>query len=75
MSILILSVIFGAVHLVIGLAIKAYNSIKMDFMDAIYDVFLWYLTLASLIMLILAGKFGFSEFTKNILLVCTLVGC
>ncbi len=43
-------------------------------MDAIYDVFLWYLTLASLIMLILAGKFGFSEITKNILLVCTLVG-
>ena len=75
MSILILSVIFGAVHLVIGLAIKAYILIKNGhFMDAIYDVFLWYLTLASLIMLILAGKFGFSEFTKNILLVCTLVG-
>ena len=75
MSILILSVIFGAVHLVIGLAIKAYILIKNgQFMDAIYDVFLWYLTLASLIMLILAGKFGFSEITKNILLVCTLVG-
>lgn len=75
MSILILSVIFGAVHLVIGLAIKAYILIKNGhFMDAIYDVFLWYLTLASLIMLILAGKFGFSEITKNILLVCTLVG-
>ena len=75
MSILILSVIFGAVHLAIGLAIKAYILIKNGhFMDAIYDVFLWYLTLASLIMLILAGKFGFSEFTKNILLICTLVG-
>ena len=75
MSILILSVIFGAIHLVIGLAIKAYILIKNGhFMDAIYDVFLWYLTLASLIMLILAGKFGFSDFTKNILLVCTLVG-
>ena len=75
MSILILSVIFGAVHLVMGLAIKAYILIKNGhFMDAIYDVFLWYLTLASLIMLILAGKFGFSDFTKNILLVCTLVG-
>ena len=75
MSILILSVIFGAVHLVMGLAIKAYILIKNGhFMDAVYDVFLWYLTLASLIMLILAGKFGFSEITKNILLVCTLVG-
>ena len=75
MSILILSVIFGAIHLVIGLAIKAYILIKNGhFMDAVYDVFLWYLTLASLIMLILAGRFGFSEFTKNVLLVCTLVG-
>ena len=75
MSILILSVIFGAVHLVMGLAIKAYILIKNGhFMDAVYDVFLWYLTLVSLIMLILAGKFGFTESTKNILLVCTLVG-
>ena len=75
MSILILSVIFGAVHLVIGLAIKAYILIKNGhFMDAVYDVFLWYLTLASLIMLILAGRFGFSEFTKNILLICAVVG-
>ena len=75
MSILILSIIFGAVHLVMGLAIKAYILIKNGhFMDAIYDVFLWYLTLVSLIMLILAGNFGFTEFTKNILLGCTIVG-
>ena len=75
MSILILSVIFGAVHLIIGLAIKAYILIKNGhFMDAVYDVFLWYLTLSSLIMLILAGKFGLTESTKNILLVCTLIG-
>ena len=75
MSILILSIIFGAAHLIMGLAIKAYIFIKNGhFMDAVYDVFLWYLTLASLIMLILAGRFRFSEFTKNILLVCTLVG-
>ena len=75
MSILILSVIFGAVHLVMGLAIKAYILIKNGhFMDAVYDVFLWYLTLSSLIMLILAGKFGLTESTKNILLVCTLIG-
>lgn len=75
MSILILSIIFGAAHLIMGLAIKAYVLIKNGhFMDAIYDVFLWYLTLTSLIMLILAGKFEFSEFTKNILLICSIVG-
>ena len=75
MSIFILSIIFGAIHLVIALGIKAYILIKNGhFIDVIYDVFLWYLTLASLIMLILAGRFGFSEFTKNILLICALVG-
>ena len=75
MSILILSVIFGAVHLVIGLAIKAYILIKNGhFMDAIYDVFLWYLTLTSLILLLLAEKLGFSEFMKNSLIVCAIIG-
>ena len=75
MSILILSIIFGAAHLVMGLAIKAYVLIKNGhFMDAVYDVFLWYLTLASLILLILAGRFEFSEFTKNILIVCAVIG-
>lgn len=49
-----------------GLAIKAYVLIKNGhFMDAVYDVFLWYLTLTSLILLILAGRFEFSEFTKK----------
>ena len=75
MSILILSIIFGAAHLIMGLAIKAYILIKNGyFMDAVYDVFLWYLTLTSLIMLILAGKFEFSPFTKNVFLICAIVG-
>ncbi len=75
MTILKLSIIFGAVHLVMGLAIKAYILIKNGhFMDAVYDVFLWYLTLTSLILLILAGKLEFTSLTKNILLACTLVG-
>ena len=75
MTILKLSIIFGAVHLVVGLAIKAYILIKNGhFMDAVYDVFLWYLTLTSLILLILAGKLEFTSLIKNILLACTLVG-
>ena len=75
MSILILSIIFGAAHLIMGLAIKAYILIKNGhFIDAVYDVFLWYLTLTSLIMLILAGKFEFSPFTKNVFLICAIVG-
>ena len=75
MSIFILSIIFGAIHLVIALGIKAYILIKNGhFMDVIYDVFLWYLTLTSLIMLLLAGRFGLSEFTKNIFIACAVIG-
>lgn len=75
MSIFILSIIFGAIHLVIALAIKAYILIKNGhFMDVIYDVFLWYLTLTSLILLLLAEKLGFSEFMKNSLIVCAVIG-
>ena len=75
MSIFILSIIFGAIHLVIALGIKAYILIKNgQFMDVIYDVFLWYLTLTSLIILLLAGRFGLSEFTKNIFIACAVIG-
>ena len=75
MTIFALSIVFGAVHLVIALAIKAYILIKNGhFMDAIYDVFLWYLTLTSLILLLLAEKLGFSEFMKNSLIVCAIIG-
>ena len=75
MSIFILSIIFGAIHLVIALGIKAYILIKNGhFMDVIYDVFLWYLTLTSLIILLLAGRFGLSEFTKNIFIASAVVG-
>lgn len=75
MSIFILSIIFGAIHLVIALGIKAYILIKNGhFMDVMYDVFLWYLTLTSLIILLLAGRFGLSEFTKNIFIACAVIG-
>ena len=75
MSIFILSIIFGAIHLVIALGIKAYILIKNGhFIDVIYDVFLWYLTLTSLIILLLAGRFGLSEFTKNIFIACAVIG-
>ena len=75
MSIFILSIIFGAIHLVIALGIKAYILIKNGhFMDVIYDVFLWYLTLTSLIILLLTGRFGLSEFTKNIFIACAVIG-
>lgn len=54
MKVLMLSIIFGAVHLAVGLFIKAYILIKNGKpMDAFYDVFLWFLTLISIIVYIL----------------------
>lgn len=75
MSILILSIVFGGVHLVTALGMKAYVLIKNEhWIDAFYDVFLWYLTLTSVILLILSGKFVFSPLVKTIISVCAALG-
>lgn len=56
MKVLMLSLAFGGVHLAFGLGMKAYVLIKNGKpMDAFYDVFLWYLTLTTVI-LVIAGK-------------------
>lgn len=56
MTVLLLSLVFGGVHLAFGLGMKAYVLIKNGKpMDAFYDVFLWYLTLTSVI-LVIVGK-------------------
>lgn len=75
MLILIFLIIFGVVYLIMGLVIKVYVFIKNGyFMDVVYDVFLWYLILVSLILFIFVGRFEFSEFIKNIFIVCVVVG-
>lgn len=56
MLMLILSVAFGAVHLFFGMAVKAYMSIRDgNFMDAVYDVFLWYLALVGAIVWLMSS--------------------
>ena len=56
MTVLMLSLAFGGVHLAFGLGMKAYVLIKNgNPMDALYDVFLWYLTLTTVI-LVIVGK-------------------
>ena len=53
MTVLMLSLAFGGVHLAFGLGMKAYVLIKNGKpMDAFYDVFLWYLTLTTVILVI-----------------------
>ena len=56
MTVLMLSLAFGGVHLAFGLGMKAYVLIKNGKpMDAVYDVFFWYLTLTTVI-LVIVGK-------------------
>ncbi|WP_022819436.1 V-type ATP synthase subunit I [Fusobacterium russii] len=75
MSILILSIIFGGIHLIVALGMKAYVLIKNGhIMDAFYDVFLWYLTLTSVILLILSNRIGLSAYAKNVISILTVIG-
>lgn len=60
-QIFILSLIFGVIHIFIGLGIKGYILVRSgNIKDAVYDVLTWYLTLiGSILMLIgVGGKFA-----------------
>lgn len=55
-ELLAISVTFGAVHMFLGLGIKAYTLIRDGKpMDAVYDVLFWYMSLMGAIYMILAG--------------------
>jgi V/A-type H+-transporting ATPase subunit I len=57
MKVLYLSVGFGVIHLFTGLGVKAYMLIKSGkLLDAIFDVFFWYMLLIGLIWLLLGGS-------------------
>lgn len=69
-TIFILSLIFGFIHIFVGLGIKAYMLIKAGlYKDMIYDVVTWYATLiGSVLMLIgIGGSFGTILFFVGIL--------
>ncbi len=57
-SILIISIVFGIIHLYTGLGVKAYMLIRNKrYKDAFYDVGLWYITLTTAIIIV-AANFG-----------------
>jgi len=60
-QIFIMSLVFGIIHIFVGLGIKAYLLIRVGkFKDAVYDVFTWYITLIGSILLIVGvgGSLG-----------------
>lgn len=72
---LILSLAFGGVHLAFGLGMKAYVLIKNgQIMDAVYDVFLWYLTLVSVIVFILGKAMSIPSIVSTISLCGMIIG-
>jgi len=58
MTILVVSIIIGGIHLYYGLAIKAYMQIRDGmFVDMIFDVIAWYIALSGIIAFLI-GKAG-----------------
>ena len=56
MTVLIISIALGAVHMFLGMAMKAYVLIRDGHsIDAFFDVFSWYMVLIGAIYMILAG--------------------
>ncbi|MDD7764292.1 MAG: V-type ATP synthase subunit I [Peptoniphilaceae bacterium] len=75
MTVLMLSLAFGGVHLAFGLGLKAYVLIKNGKpMDAVYDVFLWYLTLVSVIVFIMGKAITMPEIVNTISFYGMIVG-
>lgn len=59
MRLLVWSLIFGGVHLFIGMGLKAYMLIRDGYvLDAVFDIGFWYIFLIGLTMMILGGTAG-----------------
>ena len=75
MTVLMLSLAFGGVHLAFGLGMKAYVLIKNGKpMDAFYDVFLWYLTLTTVILVIIGKVITLPSIVNTIAFYGMIVG-
>lgn len=76
MLLLVLSVAFGAVHLFFGMGIKAYMKIRDgNFMDAVYDVFLWYLALVGAIVWLISSFLpGIPAIVGTIAMIAMIIG-
>lgn len=59
MSVLIIAIIMGFIHLYTGLGIKAYELVKSGKpLEALFDVGFWYFTLTGLVMLFIGPSIG-----------------
>ena len=57
MTLLVFSLILGAIHLFVGMGLKAYLLIRNgQALDAVCDIFLWYLLLIGIVVFALGGS-------------------
>lgn len=74
-ELLIISIVFGLIHLFFGLAISAYMSIKEKrYLDALFDVGFWYMSIAGGIVFLLTVVISLSPVIKNISLIIMVIG-
>ena len=67
-TILKLSIVIGLIHVFVGLGAKAYMQIRDGKpLDAFYDVELWYLTLTTVILLLLGKYMGFNPIAMKVI--------
>jgi V/A-type H+-transporting ATPase subunit I len=66
-TLLILSIIFGLIHIYFGLALKAYINIRdKKYMDALFDVGFWYVALTGAIVYLLNMIIDMPEVVKTV---------
>lgn len=75
MVVIIMSLIFGGIHLFFSLGIKGYLDIRDGkYFDAVLDTLSWYLALGGLIAMLIAGPLSLPEIVKTIGMVCLIAG-
>ena len=73
MTLLVFSLILGAIHLFVGMALKAYVLIKDGRpMDALFDIFLWYVLLIGIVLFGIGGSLGLATLGKYMSIVGAL---
>ncbi|MEA5085440.1 MAG: V-type ATP synthase subunit I [Lachnospiraceae bacterium] len=73
MKLLVFSLILGAIHLFVGMGIKAYILIKDGRpVDALCDIFLWYVLLIGLVLFGIGGSIGLANVGKYMSIVGAL---
>lgn len=73
MTLLVFSLILGAIHLFVGMGIKAYILIKDGRpVDALCDIFLWYVLLIGLVLFGIGGSIGLASVGKYMSIVGAL---